>query len=364
MHLNQRYDIWIRIHKDMVKKGLKSLKDIARATMLLYKAEMPFIEKIDATYITDEAEVKKRLKETMGIYEWRNARTRNLHDEDVDTFYGCTLCQGFAPANVCIVTPDRVSLCGAISWFDGRAAARVDPEGPQFAIEKGELLDELGGEYSGVNEKAVELSGGEVSRVKLHSFMELPHTSCGCFEVVGFYLPELDGFGFVDRDFKGNTPNGLPFSTMAGQTGGGTQTLGFLGVGIEYFRSPKFIQKDGGWNRVVWLPAGLKERVLEGIPEELRDKVATENDVSDLDGLKNFLKDKKHPVVERWGAEKPVKAVTATATAQPAAMQAVQPSFAPGTLAIGGTAGSGVKLVLKDCKIRIDKVFIKKSDEE
>ena len=65
-----------------------------------------------------------------------------IHDEDVDLFYGCSLCQSFAPTSVCVITPDRIALCGAINWFDGRAAAKVDPEGPQFAIEKGECLDE------------------------------------------------------------------------------------------------------------------------------------------------------------------------------------------------------------------------------
>ncbi|MHC1570759.1 MAG: CO dehydrogenase/CO-methylating acetyl-CoA synthase complex subunit beta, partial [Methermicoccaceae archaeon] len=200
MHLNQRYDIWVRIHKDMLKRGLASLEQIADATMMLFKSELPFIEKVEATYITDEAKVKEELEKAIEVYDARDERTRNLHDEDVDTFYGCTLCQSFAPSNVCVVTPDRISLCGAINWFDGRAAAKVDPEGPQFPIPKGECIDEIGGEYTGVNEKAVELSGGEYSRIKLHSFFEYPHTSCGCFEVVGFYIPEVDGIGWVDRD--------------------------------------------------------------------------------------------------------------------------------------------------------------------
>ncbi|HUW68186.1 MAG TPA: CO dehydrogenase/CO-methylating acetyl-CoA synthase complex subunit beta, partial [Candidatus Nanoarchaeia archaeon] len=185
MHLNQRYDVWLRINKDAIAKGLNSFEQIARATMMLFKNEMSFIEKIEATYITDMDKVQEAQNEAMGVYAARDERTRNLHDEDVDVFYGCTLCQSFAPTSVCVITPDRIALCGAINWFDGRAAAKVDPEGPQFAIEKGECLDEIGGEYTGVNEKAVALSGGEYQRIKIHSFFEFPHTSCGCFEVVG-----------------------------------------------------------------------------------------------------------------------------------------------------------------------------------
>jgi acetyl-CoA decarbonylase/synthase complex subunit beta len=368
MHLNQRYDVWVRINKDAIKKGLKSFEQIAKATMMLFKNELPFIEKIDATYITDPEEVEKQRAEALKVYDARDARTRGLHDEDVDVFYGCTLCQSFAPTNVCVVTPDRISLCGAINWFDGRAAAKVDPEGPQFAIPKGEIIDKEGGEYSGVNEKAVALSGGEYSRIKIHSFFDYPHTSCGCFEVVGFYIPEVDGIGWVDRDYTGIAPNGLAFSTMAGQTGGGKQIIGFLGVGVNYFRSPKFIQPDGGWNRVVWMPRNLKEKIKADIPPELSDRVPTEDDVNDLKTLREFLEKKQHPVMQRWIKEE----VSAEAVSEEAGiMPASAPGWSvpmsnmtmpPGMLAMpqmqfGG--GEGVKITLKNAKITIDRIVLK-----
>jgi acetyl-CoA decarbonylase/synthase complex subunit beta len=139
---------------------------------------------------------------------------------------------------------------------------------------------------------------GENKRYYLYSMFELPPTSCGCFEAIAFYIPEVDGIGVVHRGFKGPTVNGLPFSTMAGQTGGGIQTEGFLGLGIEYMRSPKFFQADGGWGRIVWMPSELKERVKEAIPLDLFDKIATQ-EVSTIDKLRNFLKEKGHPVLKR-----------------------------------------------------------------
>jgi len=362
MHLNQRYDVWLRINKDSIAKGLNSFEDIAKATMMLFSNELPFIEKIEATYITYMEKVEEELAKAMERYAARDERTRNLHDEDVDTFYGCSLCQSFAPTSVCVITPDRIALCGAINWFDGRAAAKVDPEGPQFPIEKGELLDEIGGEYSGVNETAMSRSGGEYNRIKIHSFFEFPHTSCGCFEVVGFYMPEVDGIGWVDRDFTGMAPNGLAFSTMAGQTGGGKQVIGFLGVGVNYFRSPKFIQADGGWNRVVWMPKVLKDKVLADIPAEIVDKVATEEDAQDLDTLKEFLKEKDHPVVNNWGADEDEEvdedeesngtstAMQAFGMPDPAMLQNLPPMT-------GGGSG-GIKITLKNAKVSIDKIIL------
>ncbi len=368
MHLNQRYDIWVRISKDAIKKGLKSLEQIAKATMMLFKNELPFIEKIEATYITDPEEVEKQRAEALKVYEARDARTRGLHDEDVDVFYGCTLCQSFAPTNVCVITPDRISLCGAINWFDGRAAAKVDPEGPQFAITKGELLDKTGGEYSGVNEKAASLSGGEFTRIKLHSFFEYPHTSCGCFEVVGFYIPEVDGIGWVDRDYSGNAPNGLAFSTMAGQTGGGKQIIGFLGVGVNYFRSPKFIQADGGWNRVVWMPKNLKEKIKADMPPELVEKIPTEDEVGDLKTLKDYLEKNQHPIVQRWAKEE-VKAAPSEAAAEAAPSWTMPAMTLPPGLPSGlplpqfQFGGEGVKLVFRNAKITIDRVVLKRKEK-
>ena len=298
MHLNQRYDIWMRLGKSLQKKGVTSFVQIYKPVIDLYKAEMPFIEKMEITIVTDPEKVKEEKAKALAIYEARDARAKGLHDEDVDVFYGCTLCQAFAPTSACVVTPDRPSLCGAITWFDGRAAAKVDPEGPQFPVTKGTAVDAVTGEYESINEVAAKRSGGEYSVMKLYTFFDAPHTSCGCFETIGFFMPEVDGIGLADRDFKGATPNGLPFSTMAGQTGGGKQVVGFLGMGILYFFSSKFLQADGGWRRIVWMSSKLKERVKAGIPDEMYPKIATENDAKDIPALKAFLVKVGHPVVD------------------------------------------------------------------
>jgi len=388
MHLNQRYDIWVRINKDAIKKGLKSLTQIAKATMLLFKNEMPFIEKIEAVYVTDEEMVNQLLNEyAMPIYEERDARVETLHDEDVDEFYSCTLCQSFAPSNVCVISPDRPSLCGAITWFDGRAASKVDPEGPNKAIPKGELIDDIGGEYTGVNNFAREESGGGVDSVKLHSFFDAPHTSCGCFEVIGFYMPEVDGIGFLQRGYPKPAPNGLTFSTMAGQTGGGKQIAGFLGVGMSYFRSNKFLQADGGWNRIVWMPNELKERIGKYIPDGLKDKIGTENDVSEIEELKEYLKSKNHPVVEGvvrevdgkkitqgWEAEADAEAGGETEAAEAATISPASPTgdsmmeqqtqYAPIHPIQPTGQGTGIKLIIKDAKIEINKIIISKKENK
>ena len=297
-HMGSRNIMWMRLSKKSFKKGLTSFKWIGQALLKLFKAELPIIEKMQVTFITNQAKIDEMYPKAMEIYGERDAKTRGLKDEEVDEFYGCTLCQSFAPSHVCVITPNRVALCGATNWFDARTSVRINPEGPNFLIPKGECLGPVKGEYSGVNEMAEKKSLGETKRVYLYSMFEFPHTSCGCFEAVVFYIPEIDGLGIAHRGFKGLAVNGLSFSTMAGLTGGGKQTEGFLGIGIEYMRSPKFLQADGGWKRVVWLTSELKERVKDVIPSDLLDKIATEA-VPTIDELKNFLVEKKHPIIER-----------------------------------------------------------------
>ena len=295
-HMNQRQDTWLRMNKDCAKKGFNSLKELGEIYNLLYTSEMSIIEKIQTTIITDPEKVKELLPHALEVYAARDERARTLRDEDVDTFYGCVLCQSFAPTHISIITPDRIANCGAINWFDGRAAAKIDPEGPIFSVPKGDLIDPVKGEYTGANKIEAERSLGTYDRVYLYSAFEHPHTSCGCFEAIVFYIPEVDGFGVVHREFKGNTVVGDTFSHMAGETSGGKQVEGRLGTGLEQLRSPKFIQADGGRKRIVWLPKDIKERYKEAFQADgVYDKIATEEDVKDTDELLQFLEKVGHP---------------------------------------------------------------------
>jgi acetyl-CoA decarbonylase/synthase complex subunit beta len=359
MHLNQRYDIWIRLNKKSFQKGLNSFQYIGTVLHRLFKSELPIIKKVQITFITDPAKVQEMYPNALADYETRDAKARGLKDEEVDKFYGCILCQSFAPSHVCVITPQRYSNCGAISWFDGRASASIDPKGPVFAIERGELINAEKGEFSGVNEAVKKRTLGEVNQVWLYTAFDHPHTSCGCFEAVAFYIPEVDGFGVVNRSFKGTTVNGLPFSTLADSTAGGRQIDGFHGMSIEYMRSTKFLAADGGWNRVVWLPKEVKERVKDFVPQDVVDKIATEEDAQNVDSLKSFLKEKDHPVVARWVEEAaaeeaaPVEAKEEEGAMIPVASAATLPIMA-----------GGFKIILKDAKIYAKKVIIRSMKDE
>jgi acetyl-CoA decarbonylase/synthase complex subunit beta len=298
-HMNQRQEIWMRMSKDCYKKGFTSLKELGEIYNFLFTSELPMIEKIQTTLITDAKKIAELLPEALKVYEARDARALTLKDEDVDTFYGCAICQSFAPTHLCVIAPNRIANCGAINWFDGRAASKIDPEGPIFAILKGKPLDSVRGEYEELNKVVEKRSLNTYNRVYLYSAFKHPHTSCGCFQAIAFYIPEVDAFGVVHRDFKGETVIGEPFSRMAGAASGGRQLEGTLGTGLEQLRSPKFIQADGGLARIVWMPKEIKERYKDAVEAKgLYDKIATEEDVKNVDELVAFLEKVGHPWVK------------------------------------------------------------------
>jgi len=300
MHLGQRSEVWIRVSKDAVKSGLK-LKHIGNVLYTMFHSTFPqLVEKVEVRLLTDQDLVMKEREEAESAYAERDERLRALKEEEVDSFYGCTLCQSFAPTHVCVITPERVSLCGSTSWLDARISHKLDPSGPNFKVPKGQCLDAVKGEWSGVNETVRQKSKGSVKRVFLHSLFGYPHTSCGCFQAIAFYIPEVDGIGIVHRGFKESAINGMPFTTMAGFCGGGRQVEGFLGIGLNYVKSDKFLRADGGVGRVVWMPLELKLRLKEAIPKDLFEKIATEHDVKTLEELRSFLKSVDHPVTRRW----------------------------------------------------------------
>ena len=305
MHTGQRNLFRVRIGKEALAKGLK-LKDFGEVIYAMLMDEFgAVVDKCQVTFFTDEAKVKQILeKEAMPRYDARDSRLASMTDESVDSFYTCTLCQSFAPAHCCVVTPERLGLCGAVSWLDASATKELSDTGPCQPIPKTGIIDEKKGAYESVNKIVEDATRGAVSKVTLYSIMEDPMTSCGCFECICGIMPEANGVIIVNREYKGVTPTGMTFGELASMTGGGVQTPGFMGHGRHYIASKKFVHAEGGLSRIVWMPKELKTDVsarLNKAAKELygidgfADMICDESIASDTESVVAFLKEKKHP---------------------------------------------------------------------
>ena len=306
MHTGQRHQLWCRISKKSYAAGfrLKHLGTILHAK--LHDEYGGLVDKVAIRIHTDADKVAEMKAEAIVAFGERDDRIADMTDESVETFYSCTICQSYAPDHVCVITPQRLGLCGAYNWLDGRANYEINPTGPNQPISKGRTLDLEKGEWEGINKFVYQFSGHKVERFCAYSLLESPMTSCGCFECIVAILPLANGVMIVNREHQGLTPSGMSFGDLASVTGGGAQTPGFVGVGRLYLSSPKFISADGGLKRVVWMPKALKEELRErlqpeaerlGVPD-LVDKIATDEDAQTEEEVFEYLQKAGHPALE------------------------------------------------------------------
>ena len=307
MHTGQRNLFRIRISKDSFAKGLR-LKDFGEVLYAMIMDEFgSVVDKCEIRFVTDLDKVNDFLENVaMPRYRARDDRLASLTDESVDTFYTCILCQSFAPAHCCVVTPERLGLCGAVSWLDAKATYELSPTGPSQPIPKEGLIDERLGSYEAVNKMVANATHGAVENVTLYSLIEDPMTSCGCFECICGIMPEVNGVVVVNREYAGMTPTGMTFGELASMTGGGVQTPGFMGHGRHFIGSKKFISAEGGIERIVWMPKELKDDIAARLnktakevfgAENFTDMICDETIATDPEGVIAFLTEKGHPAL-------------------------------------------------------------------
>ena len=305
-HMGQRDMNWIRISEAAAKAGFK-LEHIGKLLHAMYHEQYSSIlDKVQVKIFTDEKQVLKLREQAQAVYVERDARLAGMVDEDIDTFYSCTLCQSFAPNHVCVVSPERPGLCGAYSWLDCRAAYEISPAGANQPLPKGKCIEPTIGQWEKINAFVLKTSGGNVERMSQYSMITDPMTSCGCFECVAAVLPSTGGIMVVNREYAEMTPCGMKFSTLAGTVGGGNQTPGFIGHSKHYINSKKFIAAEGGIRRIVWMPTMLKEEIkdtfikradeLELGGEEFLTKIADETTATTEEEVLEFITKASHPV--------------------------------------------------------------------
>ena len=307
MHTGQRDMIRIRISKETYQAGFR-LKHIGEVLYARVKSEFAaVVDKCQVKIITDPAQCTE-LRHSLAIpmFDKRDERLTTLTDEGVDVYYSCIMCQAFSPSHVCVVTPERLGLCGAVSWLDAKATNELDPQGPCQVITKERVIDERIGEYEDVNEAVKKFSQGALEDVSLYSLIEKPMTSCGCFECICGIEPLSNGVCIANREYAGMTPIGMTFSELASMTGGGVQTPGFMGHGKHFISSKKFMKAEGGVARIVWMPKDLKEQVAERLNatakelygiDNFTDMIGDETIAEDPETLLEFLTEKGHPAL-------------------------------------------------------------------
>ncbi len=238
--------------------------------------EFPYIEKIHISIITGE----KARKASMSAKKFQSKRFKMIAEESDDNvryFNYCLECQPFAKDHVCIITPDRPPMCGR-DRFQVKAAAlfgaswhpwkRRDLESQDIrgSIEAGAPIDAKNGEYASANKAVEQFSPSHIKRVQLHGLREFPHTSCGCFQYLVFWIESLKGIGIMERDYQYEAPEGLTWDLLA-NAAGGKQAPGITGVSRFYLRSKRFMQGEGGLAAVRWFSPKAQAALKDLLPD-------------------------------------------------------------------------------------------------
>jgi len=304
-HQGQRDIAWIRIGKLSVAKGFKIYHIGALLHAKLHQDFGRIFDKMQVNLYTDKAKVQEIVEKARKVYLIRDARIEGMTDEGVEVYYSCTLCQSFAPSHVCVISPERTGLCGSYNWMDCKAAYEINPTGPNQPVPKGEVIDPKLGQWKGVNDFVYKTSRQKIDHYNFYSIVHDPMTTCGCCECIAAVLPMCNGVMTVNRDYTGETPCGMKFTTLAGTIGGGLSSPGFVGHGKYNITQRKFVIGDGGLLRIVWVPKILKQEIGErfkkraaemGVPN-LLDMVADESIGVTEDAILPFLQEKGHPAL-------------------------------------------------------------------
>jgi acetyl-CoA decarbonylase/synthase complex subunit beta len=288
----------LRLSKEAVQKGF-TLEHLDQVIIKGLRNEFPLIGPIKISFSFD-MEAEKLYTSVQAFLHDRVEQIKETTDENIPFFYGCTRCRSFSLAHACTVTPERPSQCGSRPWYRLKAQAILAPASvyhPSQIIDKGRILNELKGEYEGVNTSTAKRTEGRVARVFLHSIFNFPHTACSCFQNIAFYMPEVDGIGLMHRGYGGSAPNGATWNHLANLVAGRQYREGAASFSVNYVKSSKFFQGDGGWDRIVWMTKYLQNSAGQAIPDYLKGFIATEEVAVTMVELKRFLTEKGRSLV-------------------------------------------------------------------
>jgi acetyl-CoA decarbonylase/synthase complex subunit beta len=228
---------------------------------------IPGVKRVRVRLILDRDEFEKARELAAEIH--RRREEYKVDEEEVAEFYACISCQHYLPNHVCIISPDRPSPCGTL-WLEAKAAEELQSVHYYSRIEKGDKTED--DEFSGVDAAVRKITDGKVEKIKLHSVLSSPPLAGLYSEAIVFYIPEKDGFGIVDRNYKKRTPIGLTFDEME-RIIAGQQVEGFVGISIAYMKSGKFLRGEGGWRRVVWVSPEIYIHISGFLSENLLKRI-------------------------------------------------------------------------------------------
>ena len=296
LHASMEYQV---LRLDFAQDASINETMIADAIYWGIRSEYPCIKNIAVKIIYDHEELITEFDKTEKYNKQRLDCIENMTEENTDIFCICTECRPFSLVHTCVATPERVPMCGSRTYASIKAAAYFGSSTIPWqrqsekliplrsVCKKGRIINSGIGEYDGINKAYRKMTHGKMQRVYLHSLRKFPHTSCGCFQALAFWIKSVQGIGIISRHSTAVTPDGQTWEKLANRAGG-KQSPGVTGISLEYIRSKSFLRGDGGLSNVVWVDSVLYAKIKDLFRPN--QKVATEKDVHSITELLALVK--------------------------------------------------------------------------
>lgn len=269
-----------RLRLDLASSHDLTLERVGEMLVAAVRHEFPKISRVQVRVIVDRDQLARMASAVHGEVAQRARAIESTTEEKLGEFATCVGCSPFAPDHVCILTPERPPQCGrryeqirtgALYGYDDMTNIHhrlLHASINSFGIcAKGDPIDPIAGEWSGVNEAVVRLSGGRTTRVQLHALDQAPPTGCSCFQLIMFEssTPRA-GVAIMDRRYKGEAPDGRTWTDLHYALTG-KQTPGMAGASLGYLVSRKFLAGHGGWQSVVWVSPRIAAFMGQALPD-------------------------------------------------------------------------------------------------
>ena len=264
------------------------------------------MDKVKVTLITDADEVRSGLAVARKVYDERNRRLES-HDRRIGRhlLFLPRSASRSRPTTCASSRPSAWACAAPTTGWTARPPTRSTRPGPNQPVKKGECLDPVQGVWKGINDFVYANSHKAIEAFCAYSIMDRPMTSCGCFEVICAYVPECNGVMAVNREFLGDTPVGMTFSTLAGTSAAASRRPASWAAARCSSPAASSSSPKAAIERLIWMPKELKTLLAEdlkkrfaeqGVPD-LFDKIADETVATDAKRSGRIMEKVGHPAL-------------------------------------------------------------------
>ncbi|NLW71212.1 MAG: hypothetical protein GX061_09055 [Eubacteriaceae bacterium] len=283
-------ELKLTVSEKAVKGGFEP-KHIGEVILFMIKREFGNIAKAQMTLIFDEQKVDEIKRKVISVRQAElKEKLSKINDLNCGVFYVCSLCRAYCPRHVCIITPERPSLCGRIDYMRAKAMYAADKNSAIRPIDSSVCTNAESGSYPEVNSVLKQALGEEYDQTSLYSLTDKPVSGFAGAQCVVAKLPSGMGVIIADRDYKGPTPYGylteetpgektdgennegeektvgtMSYIELAAFSDEGKPRPGFISASKQFITSDKFMKKEGGIKRVLWMPKALKDELKDEI---------------------------------------------------------------------------------------------------